>query len=114
MGGVIERDADGEPTGVLFENAQDLVRAHIPEASDRELREAMRQALQTAAAAGLTGIHNLEDARTRRAFLALEAAGMDADLVALTPDPFGLPAQALLETRVSLTMVGGRITFEGA
>jgi predicted amidohydrolase YtcJ len=75
VGGVIERDADGEPTGVLFENAQDLVRAHIPEPSDRELREALRHALQTAAAAGLTGLHNLEDARTRRAFLALEASG---------------------------------------
>jgi predicted amidohydrolase YtcJ len=38
---------------------------------------------------------------------------MDADLVALTPDPFKLQAEALLETRVRLTTVGGRITFEG-
>ncbi|HEY1298279.1 MAG TPA: amidohydrolase [Chloroflexota bacterium] len=74
-GGVIERDATGEPSGVLFENAQDLVRDHIPEPSDAELREAIRQALRAAAAAGLTGIHNLEDARTRRVFQALEAAG---------------------------------------
>ena len=74
-GGVIERDASGESTGVLFENAQDLIREHIPEPSDRELREAIRSALKTAAAAGLTGIHNLEDARTRRAFQSLESAG---------------------------------------
>src|SRR5215831_19755632 len=74
-GGVIDRDATGQPTGVLFENAQDLVREHIPEPSDGELREAVRQALRIAAAAGLTGIHNLEDARTRRIFQALEAAG---------------------------------------
>ena len=74
-GGVIERDGEGEPTGVLFENAQDLVRPHIPEPADRDLLDSIRQALRTAAAAGLTGIHNLEDARTRRAFGALEAAG---------------------------------------
>jgi predicted amidohydrolase YtcJ len=60
---------------VLLENAQDLVRQHIPEPTDRELREAIGQALKLAAAMGLTGIHNLEDARTRRVFRAIEAAG---------------------------------------
>jgi predicted amidohydrolase YtcJ len=74
-GGVIDRDAAGEPTGVLFENAQDLVRAHIPEPSDAELAQALRAGLRRAAAAGICGIHNLEDARTRRVFAALEAAG---------------------------------------
>jgi predicted amidohydrolase YtcJ len=74
-GGVIERDADGQPTGVLFENAQDLVRAHIPEPTDAHLADALRSGLRRAAAAGITGIHNLEDARTRRAFAVLEAAG---------------------------------------
>jgi predicted amidohydrolase YtcJ len=74
-GGVIERDAAGEPTGVLFENAQDLARQAIPEPGDAELREALRVGMRRAAAMGITGIHNLEDARTRRAFQSLEAAG---------------------------------------
>ena len=74
-GGVIQHDEAGEPTGVLFENAQDLVRRIIPEPSDLELLEALREGLRIAAAAGLTGIHNFEDARTRRAFHVLEAAG---------------------------------------
>jgi predicted amidohydrolase YtcJ len=74
-GGVIERDAHGEPSGVLFENAQDLVRRGIPEPTDEQVRDAIRQALPIAAAAGLTGIHNLEDSRSRRAFQSLEAAG---------------------------------------
>jgi predicted amidohydrolase YtcJ len=75
QGGVIQRDEAGEPAGVLFENAQDLVRAHIPEPTDRQLSEAIRGSLGVAAAAGLTGIHNLEEARTRRVFQAIEAAG---------------------------------------
>ncbi len=74
-GGVIERDASGEPSGVLFETAQYLVRASFPEPSERELSAAIRDALRTASAAGLTGLHNFEDARTRRAFQSLEAAG---------------------------------------
>jgi predicted amidohydrolase YtcJ len=74
-GGIVERDEAGEPTGVLFENAQDLVRRSIPEPTDDEVLAAIRRALPIAAAAGLTGIHNLEDSRSRRAFQALEAAG---------------------------------------
>jgi predicted amidohydrolase YtcJ len=60
---------------VLFENAQELARRHMPEYGEREILEAIRQALPHAAAAGLTGIHNLEDSRSRRAFEALEASG---------------------------------------
>ena len=74
-GGVIERDGSGDPSGVLSENAQDLVRTSIPEPSDAELMSAIRGALKLAAAVGLTGIHNLEEARTRRIFQALDAAG---------------------------------------
>jgi predicted amidohydrolase YtcJ len=47
----------------------------MPEPGDDELRAAIRAALPVAAAAGLTGIHNLEDRRSRQAFGALEAAG---------------------------------------
>ena len=74
-GGIIQRDEAGEPTGVLFENAQELVRRNIPEPTDAELLEALREGLRIAAAAGLTGIHNLEDARTRRLLQVLEASG---------------------------------------
>jgi predicted amidohydrolase YtcJ len=74
-GGVIQRDEHGQPTGVLFENAQDLVRPKIPEPTDAVLQHALKQGLKRAAELGLTGIHNLEDAHTRRAFAALEASG---------------------------------------
>jgi predicted amidohydrolase YtcJ len=75
VGGVIQRDEHGRPSGVLFENAQDLVRRSIPEPSQDELTRAIRRALPLAAATGLTGLHNLEDSRSLRVFQALESAG---------------------------------------
>jgi predicted amidohydrolase YtcJ len=84
-------DPDGEPRGGWY--AEECV----------TLPEAVRAYTLGSAAA--------ERAQGRRGAL---ATGMDADLVVLTPDPFDRPAEALLETRVALTMVGGRITFSGA
>lgn len=74
-GGVIERDEHGNPTGVFFENAQDVVRTNLPEITDDEARAAIKRALPVAAAAGLTGLHNLEGGRSQRAFEALEKSG---------------------------------------
>ena len=50
-----------------------------------------------------------ERASDRRGCL---APGYDADLVVLAPDPFGLEPAALRETRVEMTIVGGRTVFE--
>jgi predicted amidohydrolase YtcJ len=66
--------------------------------------------LEDAIRAYTLGAAVAERASTRRGTL---APGMDADLVVLQPDPFVLESDALRETRVELTMVGGRITFEG-
>ncbi len=74
-GGRVERLEDGRPSGVLFENAQALVERVIPEPGLEETIAAIREALPSAAAAGVTGIHNLEDARTLRAFTRLWLRG---------------------------------------
>jgi predicted amidohydrolase YtcJ len=93
-GGVIERDEHGQPTGVLAETATELVYARMPRASENETRAAIREALLVAAAAGLTGIHNLEDNSSRQAFAALDAAG------ALTLRVYhGVPRSALDSAR---------------
>jgi predicted amidohydrolase YtcJ len=63
--------------------------------------------LEAAVRAYTLGSADAERALGRRGRL---IAGMDADLVVLTPDPFGGPAEAPCETRVALTMVGGHIT----
>lgn len=60
-GGVIVRDTAGQPTGLLLENAMNLVERHIPEPSVEQLADEMRVAQQAALASGLTGFHDYDD-----------------------------------------------------
>ncbi len=55
-GGRIERDASGEPTGVLVDAAQDLVDKHVPAPSAAETRAALEAAQDELLSLGLTGI----------------------------------------------------------
>jgi predicted amidohydrolase YtcJ len=74
-GGAIERDAHGEPSGVVFENARSLVWDAMRAPSIDQLADALRAALPLAAAAGLTGAHSFEDARALAACRSLDEAG---------------------------------------
>jgi predicted amidohydrolase YtcJ len=59
-GGVIVRDPkSGEPTGVLKDEAQELVAKVIPRPSESEMEEALRAALKEAARVGLTSVHDI-------------------------------------------------------
>jgi predicted amidohydrolase YtcJ len=57
-GGRIVRDAAGEPTGVLVDNAMDLVNAVVPEPTREQLETRLKAALQRCAEVGLTGVHD--------------------------------------------------------
>ena len=63
-GGVVVRDAAGEPTGVLKDAAMDLVGAVRPPRTPKEVREALVTALRHAAENGVTSVQDLPgDAR---------------------------------------------------
>ena len=68
-GGAIQRDASGQPTGILFETAMDLVRTHIPPATQNEIITAMQQGQAYCWQAGLTGVHDFDG---RDCFTALQ------------------------------------------
>lgn len=58
-GGKIVRDAQGNPTGVLVDNAELLVARHVPPPTDAELEEAILTAQQECFSLGLTGVHDM-------------------------------------------------------
>ncbi|HEX3848459.1 MAG TPA: amidohydrolase [Steroidobacteraceae bacterium] len=60
-GGVIMRDAKGEPTGVLKDAATDLVEQRIPARSHQQLRRAIEAALAEAASRGVTSVQDMRE-----------------------------------------------------
>lgn len=58
-GGEIVRRADGEPTGVLKDNAMSLVDRAMPEPSDEMRDRALAAAMRYVAEQGVTSIHNM-------------------------------------------------------
>lgn len=58
QGGEIDRDASGEPTGILRESAMELVAAHIPKPTLEVRRRAIELALREAARWGVTSVQD--------------------------------------------------------
>ncbi|MGH7396175.1 MAG: amidohydrolase [Candidatus Rokuibacteriota bacterium] len=56
-GGLIVKDAKGEPTGILIDLAQDTIRSLIPAPSEERFDQAVRDAMAECLAKGLTGAH---------------------------------------------------------
>jgi predicted amidohydrolase YtcJ len=74
-GGVIDRDAGGEPTGILRETAMQLVAAKLPAPTDLELDRAMARTLGALARVGVTGVHSMDSARAFRSLQRLYSKG---------------------------------------
>ncbi len=97
--GVIDRDPDGQPTGILRELAINLVRQVMPTTSDDSTDAAMRQAMTKVHQLGLTGVHDFrimggdDGPPALRAWQRLRAAG-DLQLRAWVMIPGELVEQA--------------------
>jgi predicted amidohydrolase YtcJ len=56
-GGRIERDTRGEPTGLLIDLAQELIRSLLPPPTEERFDEAVEAVIADCLAKGLTGVH---------------------------------------------------------
>ena len=74
-GGTIVRDASGEPTGVLKDNAQDLVWRVVKEPSDALKDRALDAAMAYVASKGVTAVHNMGSWDDLAVFERAHAAG---------------------------------------
>ncbi len=86
-GGTVERDERGEPTGILVDEAMDLIASRVPEPSPAERTEAARQASRHAASLGVTSVLSLGDIESLDALRDLDRRGELLTRVAV-----GLPA----------------------
>ena len=76
-GGEIQRDENGNPTGILFEDAIKLVAQLIPRTTEYELAQAMKPAQEACWRAGLTGLHDFDG---RSCFMALQILHQNGEL----------------------------------
>jgi predicted amidohydrolase YtcJ len=95
-GGRIERDANGDPTGILREHAVRLVSALEPAADEAADLAALQRAARRLLALGVTGVHDFEGAYAQRLLRAMVRARGDRVRVLMHLAHEGLePALAL-------------------
>lgn len=58
-GGRIHRDKNGNPTGVLIDNAMELIEKVVPELTDDEIEQRIKLALEECVKLGLTEVHDM-------------------------------------------------------
>jgi predicted amidohydrolase YtcJ len=90
-GGRIERASDGTPTGVLVDNAMELVEVKLPVATREQRTRAISLALQRCAELGLTAVHD---------------AGIDAEAVSIYEE---LAAKGQMPIRVFAMLAAGEV-----
>ncbi len=77
-GGGIQRDAQGAPTGILFENAVRLVEAIIPPVSKTQLKDSLLAAQASLLRYGITSVHDFDGIEC---FAALQELDLENKLI---------------------------------
>jgi predicted amidohydrolase YtcJ len=75
-GGVIDRDSDGEPSGVVRDQAAELVRRHIPEIDAARRRQLLGDVCSELSRLGVTSVHAVESVEDFELLGSLHAAGL--------------------------------------
>lgn len=75
--GFIQRDEHGNPTGILFEKAQNLIKEVIPEPPPHQIEQALTNAFSYLWRMGLTCVHDFDD---KSCFAALQSMHNRAEL----------------------------------
>ncbi|MCX8062873.1 MAG: amidohydrolase [Anaerolineales bacterium] len=75
-GGIIQRHSDGKPTGILFENAMQLVSQVIPQPTVAQLKQAILEAQETLLQLGITCIHDFDGQECFSALQELHCEGL--------------------------------------
>jgi predicted amidohydrolase YtcJ len=97
-GGEIERDAEGNPTGLLKENAMGMVRRQVPDPTPAQRRRAIELALEEAAQHGVTSV---QDNSSWQDFQVYDALKKEGKLTARVTEwlPFTAPLGQLEQMR---------------
>jgi predicted amidohydrolase YtcJ len=74
-GGVIDRDKNGEPSGILRETAMQLAGDRLPRPTEADLDRAMERAMAALVRLGLTSVHSMDSARGFGSLQRLHARG---------------------------------------
>ena len=103
--GVIVKDSDGQPSGLLLERADVLISAVMPELTDAELLAAAYAAATDLATLGITSVHHMAADPSAGYFRALASAASNDDFPVRV---WACIAQEKLEHALALGLAGGQ------
>ncbi|MEM4727643.1 MAG: amidohydrolase [Candidatus Bathyarchaeia archaeon] len=109
-GGIIDRDEKGEPTGLLYETAGELVSSHIPPYTVEEIKEGLKRVWSQFSEWGITTTHDASAyGESIRAYQQLLAEGVRRvrTLLMISIHPRSPPGADLLDALTSLGIQSG-------
>lgn len=126
VGGKIHRDNDGHVTGILVDNAMDLVESKVPPNTTEDYRQAFLAAFRHLTALGLTSVHDAgitvteaetymsmadDHEMTMRIYAMIKEAGANLDTIGKPIPSYGNDRLAISSVKL---MVDGAIGSRGA